>query len=436
MADDNERNAAARAKYLSMDNIGDNRFGDRLASMSTSCSVLVPSHESLQTSFSSTPPSPPLPLPTNRVINLLKGHPNDNHLPSEAISRVLKRMSLKSLPLNYGDEQGCASLRAHLAAFIAPDCDPNDLFITNGISHSLDMLAAALRPEDTDTPYTVYVEAPSYFLASQIFKDHGAEVLPAPMLSTGGIDPIKLSSLLSSTHGVSLVYVIPTHHNPTSFTYSLEHRVSLSNSCSKNGVYLLADEVYHLLSFASAPPPPPRFRSSSNRDPLMISLGSFTKIFSPGVRCGWVEADVSVVRRLVGRGCTQSQGGAAPFTGEMMRVALETGEVGRHLETLRGEYGRRCGVMVAMLRTSSKIKLPFVPEGGYFLWVEVTGVGEGFVSILESKYNIVVMDGSRAGMPSKGGVTYIRLCFACLDAVDIYEGVARLVKAVNETTGS
>ena len=60
--------------------------------------------------------------------------------------------------MNYGDEAGNPTLLPHLASYIGPDCDAKNLFVTNGISHGLDMLCAALRPTEPNETFTVFVE--------------------------------------------------------------------------------------------------------------------------------------------------------------------------------------------------------------------------------------------------------------------------------------
>lgn len=83
------------------------------------------------------------------------------------MSRILLRMSKElskelsspsSTCLNYGDEAGNKPFLPHLASYIGPDCDVKNLFVTNGISHGLDMLTAVLRPSDPNSSFVVFVE--------------------------------------------------------------------------------------------------------------------------------------------------------------------------------------------------------------------------------------------------------------------------------------
>ncbi|GMH83705.1 hypothetical protein TL16_g09690 [Triparma laevis f. inornata] len=237
------------------------------------------------------------------TLNLLKGHPNSSHLPTSLLQSSFNRLSPSSLltSLNYGPESGPLSLKTSLAQFLSSSNppSPNQIFITNGISHSLSLLTSTLKPK------IVYTESPTYFLSRKIFEDEGAQVIDVPMKSThGGIDIPLFSSLLSSSSSSSpsspspkFLYIIPTHNNPTSYTYSLSERKQLVDLCIANKIYLIADEVYHFLTFDNTKDLNERVRQVSEKE-WVVGLGSFTKIWSPGIRCGWIECDSSILETI------------------------------------------------------------------------------------------------------------------------------------------
>lgn len=186
-------------------------------------------------------------LPTPSIpskINLLKGHPNDLMLPEEPMKEAFKILSGQSLSpsspspsnlptyLNYGDERGNASFLPILASFIEDStkadvsdsngCSPDTLFVTQGISHSLEILCRILKPS------SVMLESPSYFLAASIFLSNGVTICsPPPMdVVNGGIDLDELERMLeeSLVPVPSAIYIIPTNNNPTGMTYSSSRR--------------------------------------------------------------------------------------------------------------------------------------------------------------------------------------------------------------------
>ena len=97
--------------------------------------------------------------------------------------------------LNYGANAGDKRLIIALRAFLdRRTCDDDrrdiisiestttnnqELFITNGVSHGLELICATCtQPGDE-----VWVERPTYFLAPQIFKSNSLIVKALPMMS-------------------------------------------------------------------------------------------------------------------------------------------------------------------------------------------------------------------------------------------------------------
>jgi hypothetical protein len=183
-------------------------------------------------------------------------------------------------------------------------------------------------------------------------------------------------------------------------------RRRLASFATRNGVMLVADEVYHLLDWESgtttmgdeeddpssdarmdesAPSrrpasiarfdaPGPHRRECGTTTTTMgvdryddrgwgrigccVSVSSFTKIWGPGMRLGWIDAPKIVVRRLRGYGYVRSQGGHGVFAGGMMTRAIESRLLDAFLERLRREYAKRYHLMCNILNEEPRIVLP------------------------------------------------------------------------------
>ena len=99
-----------------------------------------------------------------------------------------------------------------------------------------------------------------------------------------------------------MIYIIPTHQNPTAHTMAIGDRIKLATFARRHGVLVVSDEVYHLLDWRDSETDGPRpagmasissqlhdtVDTSSNGE--CVSVSSFTKTFAPGIRLGWVEA--------------------------------------------------------------------------------------------------------------------------------------------------
>jgi 2-aminoadipate transaminase len=116
------------------------------------------------------------------MIDLGLGNPDFALLPLDMLRRAAETCFARNDTdfLQYGAEQGDGYFRLALAGFLGRDMvsevDPDDLFVTNGISNALDLVCAHFtRPGDT-----IFVEEPTYFLALRIFEDHELRIVPIP----------------------------------------------------------------------------------------------------------------------------------------------------------------------------------------------------------------------------------------------------------------
>lgn len=389
-----------------------------------------------------------------------------------------------TLCLNYGHEQGSPfflrELRSFLDRHTANDdtgdikldhSSENSLFITHGVSQGIDLICATqLAPGDV-----VWVERPTYFLVADIFRSHRLIVRGMPMVhpntngGTGGIDVKRLVEMVENGKlaAPKMMYLVPAHQNPTGHTMPVNDRILLAKFARQHGVLLVADEVYHLLDWRNEVVDGPRparmaeFNKMSLSDTddtsgstgCCISVSSFTKIFAPGVRCGWIEAPNNIIQSIAQHGYIQSQGGLAPFVGDLIMCrALVDRIADSYLRKLNKEYADRARMVCAILQEDERIVLPNgCPTGGYFLWVKFLRDvdSEEFLKFCDAQNTDVRfrpgalcdafannLDGEErnendeaSGVTTTSFRSYARLCFADLDERDLEQGSRELVKA-------
>ncbi len=361
-------------------------------------------------------------------IDLGIGQPGFDLLPLDILRRAADvRLSADDAAfLAYGYEQGDGRFRHALAQFLTTGygfpVTAADLMVTNGASQGLDLICTLFtRPGDT-----IFVEEPTYFLALRVFADHGLQVVGIPT-TTNGLDLDALEVALTQ-HQPTLLYTIPTFQNPSGVTLPRTARERLVALSATHNFLIVADEVYQLLSYAAAPPPPLAFWTKSER---VLSLGSFSKILAPGLRLGWIQAAKPLLAKLTGSGLLDSGGGLNPFTSNVMRVALEEGWQAKHLARLRQTYGQRLQAMAYALTKELGEMVRFtVPQGGFFFWVALAEGMETAVLLPTAHQH---QTGYQPGVKfsSQGGCgNYLRLCFAFYDEAAIAQGVARLRQAL------
>jgi 2-aminoadipate transaminase len=357
------------------------------------------------------------------MIDLGLGDPNPGLLPTDAIARAAQerfRQGDASF-LQYGAEQGDGYFRLSLAEFLGRNyhlpTNPENIFVTNGVSSALDLLCTCL----TQAGDTIFVEEPTYFLAPKIFADHRLKIVPIPTDENGLIIEALKEKL--TTYKPKFLYTIPIHHNPSGTILSEARRVQLIDLARQYDFLILADEVYQLLSYGDHVPQ--SFAAQIGQGNT-ISLGSFSKILAPGLRLGWIQASAPIIQRLVTSGLLDSGGGMNPFTSAIVRGVIESGDLDAHLQKLIDTYRQRLTQMDTFLTKYLPTVTYMVPQGGYFFWVRLPESINAIDFRKQAKLlNVDVRPGPL--FSCEGGLqNFIRLCFAYHDEERMEQGILRL----------
>jgi len=363
------------------------------------------------------------------VINFGVGQPSADLLPVDLIRSASEDFltSAHPLELNYGERQGDAGFRSVLAGLLSTEYEsavtPESLFVTAGSSQALDFICGQLAREGD----TVFIEEPSYFLAHQIFADHGLKVIGIPVDEDGlRIDVLEQKL---QTHQPTLLYTIPSFHNPGGQTLSADRRQALARLSSEHDFLIVADEVYQLLHYFGKPPPA---MGTMIQDGNILSLGSFSKIMAPGLRLGWIQTSADLMERLIGTGVVNSGGSFNHFTSHVIRHAIEMGLQQSLLTRLRETYRRRVEAMDAALHEQiGGMATWHRPGGGYFFWLEMKEA----MNTTELKTRAAELGtGFQPGevFSCEGSLSnYLRLSFAHYGVKDIQEGIGRLGTLLN-----
>ena len=359
------------------------------------------------------------------------GQPSADLLPVDLLGQASKSFfeSAQPLELNYGVIEGDARFLESLAEFLTESygkaTTADKLFVTGGNSQALDLVSYILAsPGDT-----VFVEEPSFFLAFQIFRDHGLNIVGIPVDDDGiCIDALQQEL---KVHKPAFLYTIPSYHNPVGHCTSEERRRQIVELAEKYGFLIVADEVYQLLHYYNAPPHAYGTMIGSNR---VVSLGSFSKILAPGMRLGWIQTSTCVRNRILAGGFINAGGSINHISSHIIRQAIQNGSLVVHIEKLQRLYRGRVEAMDDALNSCfSGIAKWARPDGGYFFWIE-------FDKSVNTK---VVLDNARQFETGfQGGASfsnkrqfnnYMRLSFAHYNEDDIRVGIARFRSLFDHT---
>jgi DNA-binding transcriptional MocR family regulator/dihydrodipicolinate reductase len=398
---------------------------------------------------------------SDTMVNFGTGQPNNLNLPMEWFQATCFKMATdmfgsdesehKQL-LQYGAISGYPDIREKMAEWLTEKyysklhlslsqtkiipINPNQIFMTNGNTGALEMLINKYtKPNDF-----IIVENPTYFIAINIFKEHGLNVIGVNMESDG----INLSTLeyeiikLNKNHSQSRLfyYTIPAHHNPTGITTSHKKRQILAQLCDKHeNLYVIADEVYHLLTFNETL----NFLPMADYHNKMLSLGSFSKILAPALRVGWIyEREHNFIDKLSNSAVLDSSGGINPIGFKFIEYVLDKQSNGiRNIDEIIDKTNKKleanCLIMTEFLGQVTDVS--FVkPNGGYFLWLKFDTVlnTADFLKTCE-KNKVKFHPGVKFATDSSFN-NCIRLSFSYYNPVDIVIGLERLINLIPKSS--
>lgn len=227
---------------------------------------------------------------------------------------------------------------SYLARTRAIRCTSDQVFVFTARELRLDLICRLLlEPGDL-----VAVENPGYPGARQRFAVNGARVLPIPVDYQG----LDVDSLIQSSQPVRIVYVTPSHHEPTGVVMPIARRRKLLQWAQENGAFVVEDDYDSEYRYDSRPIPS---LTSLDQTDSVIHLSCLWKVLSPVSKIGFlvvpnclveifratknlVEREVSLIEQLV------------------LTDFINEGHLERHIRKNRTLYAGRRNALVDALK--------------------------------------------------------------------------------------
>jgi 2-aminoadipate transaminase len=359
------------------------------------------------------------------VISLAGGLPDGASLPGSAIADVVGTVLRDRDALQYGPTEGEPELREWIARHELGGVDPDRVVVTHGAQQALQLVVDAV----VDPGDAVVVERSSYVGMLQPLLAAGADLHDVEG-DHDGVRTLEVAELLGAGLDPVLCYLAPTHQNPTGSVLSSVRRRHLGRLAQAHRVVVVDDDPYRSLGFDGTAPE--RLRTHVPDD-LAVTVGSFSKVLSPGLRVGWVHGPRWLIDAVV-----RLKQAADLHTGTLdQRIVLamveRDGWMQEHLATSRRVARHRAEVLVDALHTGTGGMLhAAMPSGGMFLWAQLDDTVGDTDRLARHALDagVAIVAGSafdHRARASQGA----RLCFASTPPDRLVEAVARLAVAVD-----
>lgn len=367
------------------------------------------------------------------IISFAGGLPAPETFPVEELREVTEEVlkNEAAFSLQYGTTEGDDLLREQLVKRyreMGLDITKKNLVITTASQQSLDFLGRVFINKGDK----VIVEFPSYLGALQAFNAFGANPIGIPS-DEHGMDPklleAKLAELAANGEQVKFMYIIPDFQNPSGVTMPEFRRKEIIEIAHKYNVLIVEDSPYRELRFEGEAQPT---IYQLDKEGTTITLGTFSKIFVPGFRIGWVIADPKIIDKFV----TTKQSVdlcTPPFVQRIAARYMEKGLFSTKLGDIIKLYKHKKDLMMDCFEKYLPEGVKWTnPEGGLFLFVylpEHMDAEKLFKIAIANKVAFVLgtvfyCDGS--------GKNTLRINFSYCSDEQIVEGVKRLGQAIRE----
>ncbi|MDU7361624.1 MAG: PLP-dependent aminotransferase family protein [Propionibacteriaceae bacterium] len=363
------------------------------------------------------------------IVSLAGGMPNIQDLGLDAIADNVARLIRDhgAQVMQYGSGQGEPEIRERICDVMAAehiDANADDVVVTTGSQQALDLVTRVF----CDPGDVILAESPSYVGALGTFLSYETEVVHVES-DDDGIRPDALRDVIARLRrekkSIKFLYTIPNFNNPSGLLQPLQRRREVLDTCRNAGVMVVEDNPYGLLGLESEPLPAMR-----SIDPEVIYLGSFSKIFAPGFRVGWVLAPHAVREKLT---LAQESATLCPPVFSQFAIAdyLEHYDWQQQIVTFRDMYRERRDAMLEELTEVMPAGVTWTkPKGGFFVWLTMPeGIDSQAMLPRGVSARVAYVPGA-AFYADGQGANNMRLSFCFPPAERIREGVRRLSEVV------
>ncbi len=366
------------------------------------------------------------------VISFAGGLPAPESFPVKEIQEICNDI-LENDPitaLQYGISEGYAPLKQQILERVKEKesigTESDDIIIVSGSQQGCDLTAKVLLNEGDG----VICEEPSFIGCLNTFRTYNAKLYGVPM-KEDGMDLVALEETLKAHKNIKLIYTIPTFQNPSGITASLEVRKGMLQLAQKYNVVILEDNPYGELRFSGEKIPTIKSLDTTGN---VIYLGSFSKIFSPGLRLAYLILDKGILEKIVvGKQATDVHTNV--FAQMIVSRYLAKYDIDASVSKACEIYKHRCNLMLSCMDEHFPKNVNYTrPDGGIFIWATLPeGVDTGALMQEAVARKVAFVPGNAFMTDIDAPSNCFRLNYSTMSDEKIEKGIKILGDLLKET---
>lgn len=302
--------------------------------------------------------------------------------------------------------------------------DEDDIIVVSGAQQGIDIAAKSILGVNDN----VIVEMPTYVGALSVFKWRKANLLEVP-IEHDGVDLKKFEKILQK-NDVRCFYTMSYFQYPTGVSYSIEKKKRILELAEIYDFYIIEDDYLSELIYENSLEYVP-FKWLDRND-RVIYIKSFSKIFLPGIRLGYMIAP-EIYRETIQNSKHNTDITTSSLMQRALQMYIQSDKWKENIRELNDEYRKRYTLMKDILdRDFKDIATYMDPKGGLNFFVTLKNKNINTKNLFRSlkKKNVYITPGAMLFTKEINGQDAFRLSFYQTNEDKIIKGMKILKEEI------
>lgn len=275
----------------------------------------------------------------------------------------------------------------------------------------------------------VIVEEPIIPSTINVFRNRGIKLVCVKM-DHDGMNMEDLNSNIKK-YNPKFIYTLPTFHNPSTITMSLEKRQELLKIAQHYGVPIIEENSLRDFCYEGVVLPPSLY--ALDRSKSVLYLDTFNLTFLPGIKTAYIVGPVEPIE-MMGRLIVTNQNMVYNIGHAILNEAIEDGTYERRIVKIQEYYREKRDYLCERLESLRAYGLEFnKPKGGLFVWCTLPShVNERKMFKFAREKGLLYMPGDLFFPFGQNGRSCIRISYSNVSDRQIDEGIKILEEALTQ----
>lgn len=293
------------------------------------------------------------------------GLPANELFPKQQLLKISKEVLISkgNITLQYGSSLGYPPLREYLINRMKNKgifFDNDEVIITSGAQQAIELCLKLFINRDDG----IVAEDPTFISSLNNFQNFSEYIYPVH-IDSDGMNMNILEQTLRQNPRIKMLYTISNFHNPTGIVTSLEKRKTILGLAERYDLIIVEDDPYGEIRFSGEDIPTIKALDNNSR---VIYVSSFSKIFSPGIRVGWIVANKELIDKF-GLFKQMDDVHTSMLSQMFLCEYLNHYDLDSHVKKTQALYRKKSTIMVNAIEKYFPKECKYIyPQGGLFIW--------------------------------------------------------------------